>query len=195
MVLVMSRTIVIMRTVLYKIVSLFAVVLFCTSCSLFKLQSWPEEVQGGVLYFDGEEYREVGMSFFSDRRAWLLMRFIGDEQDIVKCSYYSFKMNSKKDKSSRLYFRLTIPYEVFSTGAVFTSEDTYYSGDMFVQFEKSEGGDYITTYWKIQVTAEDILYSERDREFYSGRFEYEMTMVDTLGISHQVTGWAEYLEK
>lgn len=176
------------------IVSCFVFVLSCSE------NKWPEEVQGGVSFFDGVEYRETGFRYLSAGRQWRLLH-ISDSQsnDYVQCDYSSQKMVSKKKSTAYVSFSISIPYEIFCSRKVFTSKDEDFSHDSanmtfttdnFYRF-------YETTDWELSIEPDALIHSYNDlfivNDYYSGTFEYEMSVVDSLGISHQISGWAEYI--
>lgn len=176
----------------------------CSLLDLFDESTWPTD--GGVVYIDGVEYREIrSFSFIYPRnRYWGLRREYTPNSDTVYLRYSSDKLVSKDGREAFIRIHTGIPSAVFNTRNIFTSEDD----DLDNNFDKNTFDNRITiitknyyanhvTSWALNVMIIDTLYSERRgdgtlRESFSGNYEYEMIAVDTIGISHQVSGWAEY---
>ena len=176
----------------------------CSLLDLFDESTWPTD--GGVVYIDGVEYREIrSFSFTYPRsRYWGLMREYTPNLDTVYLRYSSDKLVSKDGGEAFIRIRTGIPSAVFNSRNLFTSEDD----DLDNIFDENTFDNSITittknfytrhmTSWSLNVMIADTLYSERRgdgalREAFSGNYEYEMIAVDSIGITHQVSGWAEY---
>lgn len=163
--------------------------------------NYPKDPKGGVMIFDGVEYRECGIRYLYAQRKCNLTHKYGDDFDYYCCDYYSYIMSGEVSGTAYIGFVIYIPCDVFETRTFFSSDDYDFSHDKeeFTLTIRDFSDSYEILHWTLSVEIKDILNSETDatsfRESFSARYEYEMTVVDDLGISHQVTGWSEYLEK
>lgn len=155
------------------------------------------------MFLDGVEYRETRVFSFiyPHYRGWHLIHRKDSDADAFSCYYNSDKMVSENGDVASVIIWLSVPSDVFESGKVFYSDDQDVFQERVKEMNVSTNMHLGTiTSWKLSVMIDSVINSQDYslegfiNDSYSGRYEYEMTMVDSLGISHQVTGWAEYIE-
>lgn len=160
------------------------------------------------MFFDGVEYREtiVYRFIYPRSRGWRLTHSKDASSDEYHCHYNSDKLVNKSGDEAYLTIDISIPTNVFESRNVFSSSDeeaylysiSWISGLTFSTGGSTFYGEIIS--WKMKVNVDKVIYSDDYLlegfifDEFSGRYEYEMTVLDSLGISHQVTGWADYLD-
>jgi len=168
--------------------------------SCFNYHNWDKEPDRSVLFFDNVEYREFHLLVYQLQIFRIIHEEVYSENtDEISCNYYSRRMTSRNNNNAYAKIHFKVPYSVFSSRRHFSSDDPDINkDDVLFSFTTEEllYNLYETTSWELNVDIIDVLYSSnnenRNYEELSGNLEYKMSVVDTLGISHQVSGWVKY---
>lgn len=174
---------------------LFLFLPFLLSCEI----KWPENPVG-VLYYDDIEYREYAGSFTPYGPLYVHYRKKG-QQEGSYVVYYMGILNSFEDEWLVLDFSTSISESCFSCRNSFSSDDIDRSTSKAdFELERYMEFRYETTSWNISIEDltfvedyydyDDINY-ERYHALYSCRIEFEAMVLDSLGQSHRISGWAK----
>lgn len=177
-----------------RFLGLFLVILLCffQSCSLEK-EEWAKDSNPvGVMYFDGIQLREGGGISWRPN-------FYGDLNIIQQGNDISFLYDphklSNKDKSLEAYFYRFIIRgkfeESFDGGTIhYLDGDNRYSSVLVIE-NKGKREYYIVNEATVLVSNLVFISQTDDTHFQANcRIDYMIEAIDSLGIRHNVEGWA-----
>ncbi|MBR5678179.1 MAG: hypothetical protein IKX20_08565 [Paludibacteraceae bacterium] len=165
---------------------------------------WPaEDDVCGILYYDGKEFREARYNKGKYGRLSL------SHSDTYQFAYNPNGFINKTDKRTIHvdFWLLGVSDEEFSDGHVvfdarsglwvWDEDSIYYYDYGFSINGESEDSDMFYDISYVDVSFSDISILKRvdPADFFSCRIDYMMEVIDTLGYTHNINGWAIYSNK